>query len=171
MDGLHSPTRAIRGLPNPWQKWLRPLFVGMVIGACLLGTASSVGARRTHTVRLIAHYTSFVTTQKDPTAFAPGEELFLGAVALEFDNPHHQLGTVGIWCGATGSGGSELLCHGGLILADGKVMFQMLIVQPDEPVRYAAITGGTGAYRGAGGQATGKTLANGDEVMTFYFDD
>ena len=46
----------------------------------------------------------------------------------------------------------------------------MLIVQPDEPLRFAAITGGTGAYRRARGEATGVTRPNGDEEVTFIFD-
>ena len=46
----------------------------------------------------------------------------------------------------------------------------MLIVQPDEPLRFAAITGGTGAYRRARGEATGVTRPNGDEEVTLIFE-
>ena len=132
--------------------------------------ASPVGAPHdAPTVRLLARVTSFVPHQADPDVMAAGDALDIGGVMLEVDEPGAQVGTFGYHCAATGVDGSELLCHGGFILPDGKIAIQMLVVQPDEDLRYAVITGGTGAYRRARGEATGVTRPNGDEEVTFIF--
>ena len=122
------------------------------------------------TLRFLARVTSFQSSQTDPEVIAPGDALFIGGAMLEFDGANDQVGTFGYHCAATGADGSELLCAGGYILPAGKITIQMLIVQPDEPLRFAAITGGTGAYRRARGEATGVTRPNGDEEVTFIFD-
>lgn len=121
------------------------------------------------TLRFLARTTSYKSSQADPDAIAPGDALFIGGAMLEFDGANDQVGTFGFHCNATGVDGSELLCIGGFILPDGKIAIQMLIVQPDEPYRFAAITGGTGAYRRVRGEATGVTRSNGDEEITFIF--
>ncbi len=132
--------------------------------------APVVAGRDAHgTLHFLARATSFKTTQADPDAIAPGDALFVGGAMLEFDGANDQVGTFGYHCAATGVDGSELLCTGGYILPDGKIAIQMLIVQPDEPLRFAAITGGTGAYRRVRGEATGVTRSNGDEEVTFIF--
>lgn len=121
------------------------------------------------TLRLLARTTAFKSLQADPNVMAPGDALFIGGIMLEPEGRNVQVGTFGIQCSATGADGSELLCHGGYILPGGKIAIQMLIVQPDEPLRFAAITGGTGAYTRVRGEATGATRANGDEDVTFLF--
>ncbi len=125
--------------------------------------------RAKETLRLLARTTAFKSSQADPDVMAPGNSLFVGGVMLDLESPNVQVGTFGIQCSATGADGSELLCHGGYILPGGKIAIQMLIVQPDEPLRFAAITGGTGAYSRSRGVATGATRDNGDEEVTFIF--
>lgn len=121
------------------------------------------------TLRFLARVTSFKSSQTDPDVIAPGDALFIGGAMLAFDGANDQVGTFGFHCAATGADGSELLCTGGYILPEGKITIQMLIVQPDEPLRFAAITGGTGEYRRVRGEATGVTRSNGDEEVTFIF--
>ena len=153
------------------QPWARTLVVGLLLAAVMLGSVASVAAKRSHVEHYITHITSFVSTQKDPNVVAPGDEFILGGTFLRFASPHEQLGTFGFRCVATAADGSRLLCSGSAILPGGKITIEMLLVQPDEPLRYSAITGGTGIYRGASGQQVNQTLSNGDEVATLYFDD
>jgi hypothetical protein len=158
-------------------RWI-PLFaVVLVVGAVLFGSIASVAARDSgRTLRVLFEATSYKSTQADPNGneFAPGDEVFLGGIIKRFARPHDQIGTVGLHCAATGALGSELLCDVAFTLPKGKISLQTLFdVQSEwlQPTRKLAITGGTGAYRSAGGEVTVTSLASGDESITFKFDD
>jgi len=62
-----------------------------------------------------------------------------------------------------------------MILPDGKISFQILLRRPlvadgDGNInRYFAITGGTGAYRNAGGEGNHRTRANGAQEYILDF--
>jgi hypothetical protein len=158
--------------------WIRPLVVAIVVGATLLSSVAAATAHRDtprHTLRVLFQATSYESTQADPNGniFAPGDEVFLGGVVLRFAAPHDQIGTVGLHCSATGADGSELLCDVAFTLPKGKISLQTLFdVQSEwlQPTRKLAITGGTGAYRGARGEVTVRSLSSGDESITFKFE-
>ena len=62
-----------------------------------------------------------------------------------------------------------------MILPDGKISFQILLRRPVTPDsdgninRYAAITGGTGAYWNARGELNDQTRANGYRELIINF--
>jgi hypothetical protein len=160
------------------RRLIRPLVVGVVGGAVLLGSVASVAARPAggHTLRVTWHNTSAVSTQVDPasTMAAAGDEFFGGFIVLRFASPHDEIGTAGIHCATTGAGGSEILCEAAFILPDGKITTQTLFdVQAElagSAPRKLAITGGTGAYRGATGELTVTPINDTDEQGVFSFD-
>lgn len=156
---------------------IRLLVIGVVIGALVLGSVASVTADpgRNHTLRVLFHDTSFTSTQADPSGnvFVPGDVVTLGGTILRFENPHEQIGTVGVVFTATGAGGSSLLGDVVWSLPGGKISAQTLFDLQTEflaPSRKLAITGGTGIYRHASGEVTVTTLSSGDELNDFNFD-
>lgn len=156
---------------------IRPLVIGVVVGALALGSVASVAADpgRNHALRVLFHDTSFTSTQADPSGnvFVPGDVFTLGGTILRFENPHEQIGTVGGVFTATGAGGSSILADVVWSLPGGKISAQTLFDLQTEllaPSRKLAITGGTGIYRHASGEVTVTTLSSGDELMDFTFD-
>jgi hypothetical protein len=151
---------------------VRLLAVAFVVGAVLLGSVASVTAGENgnhndkNAFRVLDHATSFKSVGSGTAA---GDELFVGGTVLRFASPHDQIGTFGIHCAATGAGGSEILCDAAYILPDGQITLQVLVPNPPPSTFAVAITGGTGAYRDASGEATVVTLSSGDEDVTFHF--
>jgi hypothetical protein len=163
-------------LSDSW-RLIRPLVIGVVVGALALGSVASVAADpgRNHALRVLFHDTSFTSTQADPSGnvFVPGDVFTLGGTILRFENPHEQIGTVGGVFTATGAGGSSILADVVWSLPGGKISAQTLFDLQTEllaPSRKLAITGGTGIYRHASGEVTVTTLSSGDELMDFTFD-
>ena len=164
------------GHPLPGsRKMIRPLVVGFVLGAMLLGSVASVAARPGgHKLTILFHGTSYHSTQADPSSnvYRPGDETFLGATVLRFASPHDQLGDGSLFCAATGADGSTQTCLATVILPEGKIVAETLFETNGDwiaPSRKLAITGGTGAYRFARGELTVTTLASGDEIGVFDF--
>ena len=175
-----SATQAIsfiaRSLPDS-RRLIRPLIVGVVVGAVLLGSVASVAARPAgdDTLRYLNHLTSVTSTQSDPSGnvFVAGDVVTLGGDVLQLESPHAKVGTVGVVFTATGVGGSELLGDVAWSLPRGKITAQTLFdvkTEIENPTRKLAITGGTGAYRHAGGEVIITTLSSGDEISEFRFD-
>ena len=66
------------------------------------------------------------------------------------------------------------MCAAAFTLPDGKIIAESLFdlqTESSSPVRKLAITGGTGAYRGASGVLTVTALSATDEMGVFNFDD
>ena len=81
-------------------------------------------------------------------------------------SPHGQIGTFGIHCAVTGPG--LQLCDAVFVLRRGQITAEALLAVPP-PDRFSiAITGGTGAYRNARGQATVEKVNDTDEAVTFH---
>ena len=126
-----------------------------------------------HTLRLKVTFVNFASTNQnfDSTNYgvlAVGDQFTLSGTVAPFGRPDHG-GSLGVQFVATAPGGAELLAHGAVSLPDGKITFQMLVDASDNPDVHAAITGGTGAYLGAGGELIHHTRANGDEEFIFIF--
>jgi hypothetical protein len=163
-------------------KWIGSLVAGcMVVGALLLMLNPSVANNdrpdNGHELHLIPHFNPPVTTHGFAAPLPVGAQLTFGGTLSDPDHPDEQIGTVGLQFVTTLSGptGDELLGNGCLILPDGKISLQILLRRPVVPDsegninRYLAITGGTGAYRNARGEANDITHANGFREFILSF--
>jgi hypothetical protein len=130
-----------------------------------------------HTLHLIPHFNPPVTTHGFAPGLPVGAQLTFGGTLSHPDRPDEQIGTIGIHfvVTLTGPAEDELLGNGCMILPDGKISFQILLHRPAPPDsdgninRYSAITGGTGAYWNARGQANDRTYANGYRELILDF--
>jgi hypothetical protein len=176
-DRSLSATQAIsfiaRSLPDS-RRLIRPLVVGVVVGAVLLGSVATALARPKddHTLRVTWHLTGNVSTQIDPTKTEPatGDTLAGGAIVLRYAAPHDQIGTAGLFCVWVEAGDTELQCQASFYLPDGKITTQSVFRPADGDLRTLAISGGTGAYRGATGVLTVTSINDTDELGVFSFD-
>ncbi len=172
-----SATQVISFLVHPLsgsRRLIRPLVVGVALGALLLGSVASVAARpgAGHTLRLTWQITGIVGTQIDPSKTDPatGDEFSGGAIVHRYASPHDQIGTAAIHCTWIEAGDAELLCDAAFFLPDGKITTQSLMRPADGDLRTLAITGGTGSYRGVSGELTVTSINDTDELGVFRFD-
>lgn len=106
-----------------------------------------------------------------------GVQLTFGGTVAHPGQPTIPIGTVGVHFVVTLSdlAGDEILGNGCMNLPDGKISFQILLRRPVPPDsngninRYSAITGGTGAYRNAGGELNHRTRADGSQEFILNF--
>ena len=106
-----------------------------------------------------------------------GVQLTFGGSVAYPGQPNTPIGTVGIHFVVTLSdfAGDEILGNGCMNLPDGKISYQILLRRPVLPDsngninRYSAITGGTGAYRNAGGELNHRTRADGSQEFILNF--
>ena len=148
---------------------IRSLILGVFLALVALISTGSVEAHpdARPTVHVLSHVTSFKSTQANPNVIAPGDELFIGGTVRRPAGPHNQIGTFGVHCVATGAGGSQILCDAAYVLPAGQITAQVLVAT-QLPSRFkVAITGGTGSYRNATGEATIVTLSQTDDDVTF----
>ena len=148
---------------------IRSLILGVFLALVALISAGSVAAHpdARRTVHVLSHVTSFKSTQANPNVVAPGDELFIGGTVLRAASPHTEIGTFGVHCVATGVGGSQVLCDAAYVLPAGQITAQVLVATQPPASFKVAITGGTGRYRNAEGQATIVTLNQTDDDVTF----
>jgi hypothetical protein len=116
---------------------------------------------------VVSHTTSFHPAQANPPAVIPGDELFLGGVVMHDASSVNQIGTFGVHCAATGADG-QILCDAIYALPGGEITAEVLVAAQPPQTFSAAITGGTGAYRNARGQATIVALNETDDQVTFH---
>ena len=130
-----------------------------------------------HTLHLIPHFNPPVTTSGFAPPLPVGAQLTFGGTLADPSRPDEPIGTTGIHfvVTLTGPEGDELLGNGCMILPDGKISFQILLHRPvvadsqGNINRYSAITGGTGAYKNAGGEINDQTHANGYRELIIDF--
>jgi hypothetical protein len=165
-------------------KWIGSLVaVFALLGAALVMLHPAMAENNRHsdrcTLHLIPAFNAPVTTQGAAVPVPVGGQLTFGGSLAHPDHPELQIGSVGIQFVSTmsGSEGDELLGNGCMILPEGKISFQLLLRRPIAPDvngdinRYSAITGGTGAYRNAGGELNHRTRANGQQEYILTFND
>jgi allene oxide cyclase-like protein len=81
-----------------------------------------------------------------------------------------EVGHDGLACTFTDPAASEAACQGSFVLPGGQITVQFLNSPPS--VKIGAITGGTGRFRGAGGQMKLVEPATGNVgSITFFIDD
>jgi hypothetical protein len=115
------------------------------------GATSTGGVKRIHLVEREAHVSYIDNGKPGPSA---GDERLVASVILTPGG--RRIGqatficTIADFAGSTYSGA----CHGGLVLPKGEIVGDFVFTQATDAAASIkqAITGGTGAYRGAGGQ-------------------
>ena len=145
--------------------------LGLLISGTAVATAHGHGKR---TLRLVAEQTQFEFLDLGTAGPSLGDELVFSETL--FKNGR-EVGVSGVVCTATQvMAPYDVLtfhCVGTLSLRSGQITLQGLIeVQgEDDPGPFVvAITGGTGAYRGAGGQATVFDISEERSVYILRFD-
>jgi hypothetical protein len=115
-------------------------------------------------LHLISHDTSVQVIDIGTKGPSPGDQLIETTVDFQHGKPVDRsvINCVAITATARSQ---DVLCHGAMIFKNGQVQFQG---ETKFHTPFAmAVTGGTGAYQGVGGQLTLlRTLPNGDDVET-----
>ena len=132
-----------------------------------------------NTLRLIPTFNAPVSSHGGaPTPPLPvGVQLTFGGTVAHPDRPTTPIGSVGVQFVVTRMDftGDEILGNGFINLPNGKISFQILLRRPVAPDsngninRISAITGGTGDYRGVGGELNHRTRADGSQELILSF--
>jgi hypothetical protein len=137
------------------------------------GVANAHGDRK-QTLRLIATELQFEFVDVGASGPSLGDQIVFSESLERFGR---DVGMSGVVCTVTHLvapyGVTTFQCIGTLSLRRGQITLQGLIeVQgEDDPGPFkVAITGGTGAYRGAGGEAVVRVRSDGTSVYTLRFD-
>ena len=157
----------------------RPLAAGLVAAAALATTlmipAQSLaqkptepggpGASSTDPLTVVLHTAQYHDVDVTPHGDSVGDTTAFSDQVLQDDR---QVGTDGAICtttNVTANGGGSVLCIANLSLPSGQISIQGLMTYtatgPDKTATFA-ITGGTGAYDNARGDALLTNLPNGD---------
>ena len=155
---------------------LYPAAVAIVALGVLLfapGVANAHGDRK-HTLKLIATELQFEFVDVGASGPSLGDQLVFSE---SLEQRGRDVGMSGVVCTTTHIvapyGVTSFQCLGTLSLRRGQITLQGLIeVQgEDDPGPFeVAITGGTGAYRGAGGEAIVRVRGDGTSVYKLRFD-
>jgi hypothetical protein len=130
-------------------------LAGLLLGGPLFGGSRAFGAGaagQPRTLRLDVRFQDSFVEVAGP-GFVPGNQIILNDRLLSEGEEAGQISGV---CTVTAPG--ETACAMIFVLRDGTVTAQLFNTPP--PVKTFAITGGTGAYRGARGE--GVLVENGD---------
>lgn len=147
----------------------RTLAIGVVLALAVIALGSSLasGSGSDRTIRLVAQTAQVTEVDLGDEGFSQGDQivfrdhLFRGG---------RRAGTGAGTCTAVQAeeGAVAFHCAGTLSLADGQVTLQglMSFVEGEEIPRITAVTGGTGRYRGVGGEMLIETVAEGEDRYT-----
>jgi hypothetical protein len=148
-----------------------------IVAMAVLALVPAVAAAHSggkKTLRLVATEDQFEYVDLGTPGPSLGDELVFSEVLRQRGR---EVGTSGVVCTVTAIEApyeaQTLHCVGTLSLRRGQITLQGLIeVQgEDDPGPFhVAITGGTGAYRGAGGRATVFDISEGRSVYVLRFD-
>lgn len=140
-----------------------------IVATVMLGCAGSPAATAVttpaggHTLHVTWHRTSDTSTSGG---------IDLGSDVMRADGKKDQIGTATLHCSAPGAGGSGRTCKAEFTLADGTITAESVFSASDlsAAVRSLAVTAGTGAYQGATGKLTVRSISQTDEDGVFEFD-
>jgi hypothetical protein len=145
--------------------------IAMLALSAAVATAHSKGQR---TLRIVATQDQFEPLDLGTPGASLGDELVFSEVLRERGR---QVGTSGVVCTVTAVEApyevTAYHCVATLSLRKGQITLQGLIeVQGEDDMGpwVVAITGGTGAYRGAGGEATVRDISDTRAVYRLRFD-
>jgi hypothetical protein len=118
------------------------------------------------TLHLRVYFEQFATSDQ---SFGFGAQLTFKGTFARFDRPNERIGTFAMHSVVTAPFAAETLLYGVLNFSDGQISFTAL--SPTQPPRIPGpITGGTGAYKNAGGQIEHVSHPGGVEelILTFH---
>jgi hypothetical protein len=146
-----------------------------VLGVLVSGTGvASAGSKGKRTLRIVADQIQSESVDLGPTGPSLGDEFVFSE---RLSRHGREVGTSGVVCTVTQFAPpydvTQLQCIGTLSLQRGQITLQGLIeVQGmDDPGPFTvAITGGTGAFRGAGGEARIRNVSDTRSIYKLRFD-
>ena len=118
-------------------------------GLALFAAASS-GGGSPRTMHYAIRFSPFELVDNGKRGMSDGDQILAHDVLV--DNHGTRVGRDGLACTVTNAAVPESVCAGVVWLGDGSVAFEFLNGPPAR--KLAAITGGTGRYRGARGEVT-----------------
>jgi hypothetical protein len=152
--------------------------VGAVIGVAALavgsvgpviGQASATGNDDDH------HVVRVVSTNTEEEFIDVGEADFSLGDSFVFTSKLTKQGKTaghaGVVCTVTSVEMAESECVATAWLRDGQITVQGLVAEEQSEELELAITGGTGAYDGAGGTLVSRNISATKEVLTFHITD
>ena len=113
---------------------------------------------------------TFGAVDNAPTGVSIGDSIAFSKVVAERSGtrPGRIVGRIDVTCATTAGSIAETAhqaCHGVLTLRDGQIALETAIVGVPTSAR-VAVTGGTGAYTGAGGVMISNVQQDGSELVT-----
>ena len=145
---------------------LTALAVGTLVPATGQGGGNDHGDDR-RTVRVLSTNTEEAFVDVGEPDFSLGDAFVFTS---DLTKHHKKVGHTGVVCTITSTAREESQCVGTARFHAGQITIQGLLA--GEPgVFEFAITGGTGAFEGAGGTLVVKELSDTKELLTFYLSD
>ena len=137
--------------------------VGLVAGG--VGFASASGNTSAgRTLHFEVEFSPFFFLDLGEPGPSMGDQIVSHDVLL--DETGQQVGHDGVSCIVTDPSGPEAECTATFAVPGGQITTQFLNSPP--PVKRAAVTGGTGAYRNARGEAVLVERGDGTGTVTFH---
>ncbi|MGH8968727.1 MAG: allene oxide cyclase barrel-like domain-containing protein [Actinomycetes bacterium] len=149
----------------------RPLTIGLAVAvaatAVVTRSASASGDDGTRVLRFTSVQVAETELDLGAAGFSPGDQIVFSD---DLKRSGHKIGTDAGVCTVVRVAGAdtEFTCVTTFRLPRGTIAVQAMFSAADLPDVRLAITGGTGAYRDAGGQ--GRTLAGEVAPVTLYVD-
>jgi allene oxide cyclase-like protein len=139
------------------------------LAATPLASASTGGAQDTHrhteTLQLVARQTQTASLDLGAKGHSLGDQLI---IAEDLYRDGKKTGDHSVTCTYVHTGPDELQCLGTFALPQGQITGQALLHLPATSAVDIAITGGTGAYSGAGGYVHTVPAGTTERHLTFH---
>jgi hypothetical protein len=147
------------------------VLVGLAGGAAVPATGSGHGNGHGHghssdKVRVLSTNTEEAFVDVGEPDLSLGDAFVFSS---DLTKRGRSVGHTGVVCTITSVARNESQCVGTAWLRKGQITIQGLVAGEPEMFSFA-ITGGTGAYEGAGGTLVVKELSDTEELLTFYLD-
>jgi hypothetical protein len=138
-------------------------IVGLVAGGVGFASAAGTTTPAGRTLHFEVEFSPFFFLDLGEPGPSMGDQIVSHDVLL--DETGEQVGHDGVSCIVTDPSGPEAECTATFALPGGQITTQFLNTPP--PEKHAAVTGGTGAYRNARGEAV--LVERGDDTGTITF--
>jgi hypothetical protein len=124
------------------------------ISGTSLGAASSQTATTIKRIHLLEREAQVTFVDRGPKGLSPGDERLVSSAILTPAKKRIGQGTFVCTIAGVRKGTYSGACHGGVLLPGGEITSEFTFNQSTDsaPAVLQAVTGGTGAYRGARGQ-------------------
>ena len=138
-----------------------------VFAAIAAATAAGQGAKgRVIELIELTEGATFGAVDNAPSGVSVGDSIAFSKVVAERSGT--RVGRIDVTCvttAGTTAAAAHQACHGVLTLRDGQIALETAIVGAPTQAR-VAVTGGTGAYAGAGGVMISNVQEDGSELVT-----